>query len=64
MASLQGATLNVRVPLDNTTLHATIDVRLTREFYLRTWLGCQLIRLAAWVLGCNVEFDPVLRRVE
>lgn len=53
------ATLNhiIRVPLDGTTM--TIDVRpvYTREFFARMWLGMLLLRMAAWVLGCNFVFD-------
>jgi hypothetical protein len=28
----------------------------TREFHLRMWLGKLLLRMAAWVLGCNFRF--------
>lgn len=37
----------------------TVDVRpvYTREFWLRMWLGMQLLKMAAWVLGCNFVFE-------
>lgn len=49
--------IRVNVPLDGTTLTAHVDVILTRQFHVRMWLGMQLLKMAAWVLGCNFIFD-------
>ena len=37
-------------------LTLTVTVRVTPEFRARMWLGKQLVRLAVWVWGCQVEF--------
>lgn len=50
-------TLYARVPLPNTTLTVNIKTVLTRELRVRLWIGKHLIRLAALLLGCNVEFE-------
>jgi hypothetical protein len=41
--------------LDKTTM--TVSVKLTREFWLRLWLGTRLLKLAAYVLGCRIEIN-------
>lgn len=53
------ATLNhiIKVPLDGTTFTVNIRPVYTREFHLRMWLGLRLLYMAAWVLGCNFQFD-------
>lgn len=50
-------TFKARKPLAGATLTATIHAKFTREFYIRFWLGTQLIRVAAWILGCNVQVE-------
>jgi len=32
-----------------------VEFHLTREFMVRKWVAVQLLRLAAWVLGCGIE---------
>jgi len=32
-----------------------VEFHLTREFRARRWVAIQLLRLAAWVLGCGIE---------
>lgn len=50
-------TVAAKVPLPSTTLYVDVCVKITRQYRIRLWLGMTLIRLAAWVLGCNVEFE-------
>jgi hypothetical protein len=46
-----------RKPLDSSvTLVVDIEAVCTREYHIRFWLSKQLIRMAAWVMGCNVRF--------
>ena len=33
----------------------TLTVTITREFRFRTFVAVQLIRIAAWTLGCGME---------
>ena len=47
-------TLRLRKPLGHATLD--LDVRVTREFKIRMWIGVRLIRLAAWVMGGKSRF--------
>jgi hypothetical protein len=35
----------------------TIRVKITTAFWLRSWVARQLLRLAAFVLGADIEFD-------
>lgn len=39
--------------------HLTMDVKLTRthEMRLRVWFGRVLMRLAAWVMNCNIKIE-------
>ena len=39
--------------------HLTMKVKLrgVNQWRVRLWLGAQLIRLAAWVMWMDVEFD-------
>lgn len=44
------------------TLHdwgdvVVMHVRLSTRLRLRTWLGMQMIRLAVWVMGMQVQFE-------
>jgi hypothetical protein len=34
----------------------TVKVKITSEFVVRLWVAKQLLRLATWVLGANIEF--------
>lgn len=34
-----------------------IDVKVTRQFRLRIWAGKQLLKLAAFVMGCGIEIN-------
>lgn len=37
----------------------TIDVAVTgvKRTRIRIWLGCKLMLLAAFIMGCNIEVD-------
>lgn len=37
------------------TLEVTITV--TNEFRARIWIGSQLIRFAAWIMGCGINVE-------
>ena len=50
MASL--GKIEVNKPPEGMTLFVTMN--LSRRFLVRLWLGRRLIRLAAFVLGCNI----------
>lgn len=51
------ATSSLKVPL--TTQGITLQVRVTgvTSFRVRTWLGSQLLKLAAWVIGLTLELS-------
>jgi len=36
----------------------TIEVRLSRVFIFRVWLGTQLLKLSMWVIGGHAEVLP------
>ena len=38
-------------------LDITVKLRGLARWKVRAWLGVQLIRLAAWIMWVNVEFD-------
>ena len=38
-------------------LEITVNLRGMTQWKVRVWLGVQLIRLAAWIMWVNVEFD-------
>ncbi len=38
-------------------LTVEIKVQFSREFRLRLWLACQLMRFAGWVLGGRVNVE-------
>lgn len=44
-----------KLPKESMTLEVT--VRVTSEFYARIWVGRQLIRLAAWIIGCDFKIE-------
>ena len=50
---------HVRVPMRSVTEHITMHVNVTgvRTWKIRVWVGTQLIRLAAFVMNCNVVVD-------
>ena len=37
----------------NTTM--TITIKEAKEFKVRRWIACQLLKLAALTLGCGIE---------
>ncbi len=41
-------------PLENTIL--TVNISVEKIFFARLWLGKELLKLAARVLGCGIEF--------
>ena len=43
----------VRRPLEGAQV--SVDVKISKEFWLRFWLGTRLIMLGAWVMGCRIE---------
>ena len=51
-------TTNIAIPYRNLMRRITLDVTLTgvRVVHLRIALGCALIRLAARIMGCGIEF--------
>jgi len=53
MASL--GKIEVNKPPEGMTLFVTIS--LSRRYLVRLWLGRRLIRLAAFVLGCNIVIE-------
>lgn len=50
-------TSSLSVPL--TTKGLSLQVRITgaRAFLVRTWLGAQVLKLAAWVIGLELELS-------
>lgn len=42
----------------------TIEVIVTKRLRLRVWLGCKLIVLAAYVMGCDLDVKTSLGRKE
>jgi len=50
--------LNMRDVMSQTVLGVTIRVEHMREMKFRAALGTKLILLAAWVMGCGIEFEP------
>ena len=51
--------INVKKLDRRTTLVAQIDIRISRELYIRAAIARGLIRLAGWVLSCGVRFGKV-----
>lgn len=35
----------------------TVRVKVERQFYIRLWLGKQLLCLAARIMGCGIEIE-------
>lgn len=44
---------------DSMTKEITMEVRISRKATMRMRLACQLMRLAAWVLGTGFEVQEV-----
>lgn len=38
-------------------MHMDVIIRMTRRFRIRKWLAIRLIRMAAWLLDCNIEVN-------
>ena len=49
----------VDIPMSKAMREVTLDLRITgtRVARVRMWLGCQIMRLAAFAIGCNVEIS-------
>lgn len=47
--------LNISKLDDSVTL--SINVNLTREYFIRKKIACFLIKMAAKVLGCGIEIN-------
>lgn len=37
--------------------HVTVQVKVTREFRFRMWLGLKLMSLAVRVMGCGLKVE-------
>jgi len=46
-------TIDARDVMHQVTM--TVELTHTRQLEWRLWLGTQLIRLAAWIMGCGIE---------
>lgn len=55
--SSSGYTYYAKVPLPSTTMTVNIKTVLTHQYRIRLWCGINLLRLAAWVLGCNIVIE-------
>ena len=44
-----------RKPLTGAEL--TVNIKPTREYYVRMWLAVQLFKVAGWLLDCKVTFE-------
>ena len=53
------ASIDARFPMSHVMQRVTMHVRITdrRRFAVRTWVAIQLMRLAARVLGCNIDVN-------
>jgi len=53
MAGITDANITLDDALKATTL--VVNFRLPRRLVVRLWIATRLIRLAAYVIGCNIE---------
>ena len=51
------ATLEVDMEDIARRIGITVNLRGLTQWKLRVWIGTQLIRLAAWVMWVNIEFE-------
>lgn len=49
------ADINIRKLTKQSTM--TVNVHVTKEFQLRAFIATALIRIASWVLNCNVDIQ-------
>ena len=49
----------IKIKRLNKDFTVQVRVKLTKQFLLRIWLGKQLMRLAAVVMGCSIEYKNV-----
>lgn len=49
----------IDLPVQTAVSGLTLQIRVTGIDVLRVrlWLGAQLMRLAGWIIGCNVEVE-------
>jgi hypothetical protein len=54
---------SVDFPMSDAVSGMTLQLRITGQtrFRIRLWLGCQIIRLAASVIGCKSEVELEMR---
>ena len=48
-------TVEMKVRKFNKRMTLHLDIVVTREYKFRKWVAIRLMRLAAWVLDCNIE---------
>jgi hypothetical protein len=53
------ADVNMSKILSETTLR--VEIKGLRAATVRLWIAARLIRCAAWVLGCGIEFEGRLK---
>ena len=51
------ATTNLTVAMGSVMRHITVTIRVTgvRRFAVRQWIAVRLLKLAAVILGCNID---------
>lgn len=47
--------INVKMNRLSHDVKLNIRIQQTRRFRLRMWLGVRCLRLAAWIMGCDIE---------
>lgn len=53
-------TIPIQPLIDNVTM--TVNVSGVRAAQVQLWIGLQLIRLAARVIGCRIDVDGEVKR--
>lgn len=53
MADIQFKELKIN-KLDNNCF-MTVKIKITKQFKFRVFLATRFIKIAAWLLGCNIE---------
>jgi len=50
---------NVNIPVQSVMKRMTLTVRITghRRWWIRQQIAMQLLKAAAWVMGCNIHVD-------
>ena len=49
----------INIPISDLTKHITVEVRITghKIWLVKLWAGKALIKLAAYIMGMNVEIE-------